>query len=279
MGAKKPLICEIAADTYAINEFGLSAMYLLVGEEKAMLIDTACGACDLKKLVAELTDKPLIVVHTHGHLDHVGGMTQFEEVYLHEADWDMAKNINAQELRDYADSFGKSGGYTVFDYDPEQFPPLGELPRLLPIRDGDTFDLGGRVVEAHHIAGHTPGGMSFLDVKTRIIFSGDCCNLNLLAPWTSVETTLRNMRKFHCLSDRFDRNFNGHVGYLGNLDCCSQKKSVPEDLIHICEAILRGEGEADGHDFLGIQLTQMQYGNAKLSYDLKNLWDDPAKNP
>lgn len=40
---KEPMVMEIAKNTYAINEFGLSACYFLVGEERALLIDTACA--------------------------------------------------------------------------------------------------------------------------------------------------------------------------------------------------------------------------------------------
>lgn len=43
MGIKASFVCEIAPKTYAINEYGLAAMYLLVGEKKAMLIDTGCS--------------------------------------------------------------------------------------------------------------------------------------------------------------------------------------------------------------------------------------------
>ena len=46
---KEPMVIEIAKNTYAINEFGLSACYFLIGEERALLIDTACGLSDLKK--------------------------------------------------------------------------------------------------------------------------------------------------------------------------------------------------------------------------------------
>jgi len=273
MGMKKPLICEIAPDTYAINEFGLAAMYLLVGEKRALLIDAGCGACNLKEIVESLTDMPYDVAITHGHMDHVGCMGQFSQVYLHEKDWENAKAVNAQELREYAKMFGEAGSYQVFDYSPDDIQEVEKLPEFLPLHDGDMFDLGGRVVEVYEIAGHTPGGISFLDGKNRIIFSGDCCNFNLLTPWCSVETTLKNVRKFKALSDRFDQNFNGHAGFMGNPSCFSQPKSVPDDLIHICECILRGEGKPVPYNFLGHPLTQMHYGNAKLSYDPNLLWE------
>ena len=36
-------VCEIAKDTYAINEAGMAAMFLVVGEKRALLIDTGVG--------------------------------------------------------------------------------------------------------------------------------------------------------------------------------------------------------------------------------------------
>ena len=86
MGIKKPFVSEIAKDTYAINEFGLTAMYLIIGEEKALLLDTGCGVCDLKELVSELTDKPVMVALTHGHRDHAGGFGACDEIWLGEED-------------------------------------------------------------------------------------------------------------------------------------------------------------------------------------------------
>ena len=63
---------EIAPNTYEIGEFDCASMFLLIGDEKAMLIDTGVGIGDLKGFVRTLTDKPLIVCYTHNHVDHVG---------------------------------------------------------------------------------------------------------------------------------------------------------------------------------------------------------------
>lgn len=267
MGIKSPFICEIAPDTYAINEFGLATMYLLIGEKEALLIDTGCGICDLKQVVAGLTDKPCKVAITHGHMDHVGGMGSFQEVYLNEKDYDLARALNYEELRSYADTFGKAGSYQVYEYSADDVPEQIKMPRFLPLKDKARFDLGGRVVEVHEIAGHTQGGCVFLDVACRLMFSGDCCNVNLLAPDCSVEKTLMEVRKFKALSERFDQNFNGHVGYVGMPTCISQPKSVPDDLIYICETILSGEGIPQPYEFLGHHFMEMSYGNARLSYD------------
>ncbi len=271
MGIKKPLIFEIAPDTYCINEFGLDALYLLVGEKEALLIDTGCGVCDIKETVASITDKPYKVVLTHGHMDHVGGMYAFEEVYLNERDWEMAKEVTREQTMQYAEMFGKGGGYEIYDYSPEQITENRSLPRFLPLHEGDVFSLGGRDVTAYAIAGHTPGGVAFLDEKNRLMISGDCCNVNLLAPWCSVEETYQSLLKFKSLSDKFDQNFNGHVGYLGSTVNKSQPASVCDDLLHICEEVFAEKGEPKPYQFLGVELQQISYGTAKLSYDPKRI--------
>lgn len=273
MAQKHPYICEIAADTYALNEYGLAAAYLLLGSERALLIDTGCGIWNLPDLVAELTDKPCCVVLTHGHMDHAGGIGFFEEVYLNIKDWPMATGDQREAIETYARNFGMGGSYEIYEYNPVPMV-TGEKTRLLPLDDGDCFDLGGgRVVEAVAIEGHTDGGMAFLDDTSRIIFSGDSCNQNLLATGCSVTRTRAAVQKFKDLAPRYDRNYNGHLGYLNQPLFVSQARSIPDDLLHICDGILSGELRPQNGSFLGQNLAQIAYGNAHLSYDPKRLVD------
>ena len=68
---------EIALNTYEIGEFDCASIFLLVGDERAMVIDTGVGIGDLKGFIRKLTDKPLMVCYTHNHVDHVGGAGAF----------------------------------------------------------------------------------------------------------------------------------------------------------------------------------------------------------
>lgn len=79
-------IRKIADDTYMISDFGIANCYLLIGEERALLIDCGLGIGDIKGAVEKITDKPITVVATHGHVDHAGGDGQFEKIYVHTLD-------------------------------------------------------------------------------------------------------------------------------------------------------------------------------------------------
>ncbi len=55
---------------------------LIIGREKAALIDTGCGIGDLRKAVKAVTDKPIVVINTHTHTDHIGSNHQFDDVAM-----------------------------------------------------------------------------------------------------------------------------------------------------------------------------------------------------
>ncbi|QNK39100.1 MBL fold metallo-hydrolase [Caproicibacter fermentans] len=69
-----------------IRGAGDVCMHLVEGRRRAALIDTGYGLGDLKGYIESLTDKPYDVLITHGHVDHAGGVGQFEKVYMNHAD-------------------------------------------------------------------------------------------------------------------------------------------------------------------------------------------------
>ena len=72
---------------------------LVIGKEKALLLDTCYGIGNLKEEVEKITNKPLIVVNSHGHMDHSAGNFQFDEVYINELDVELCKKHNGVERR------------------------------------------------------------------------------------------------------------------------------------------------------------------------------------
>jgi glyoxylase-like metal-dependent hydrolase (beta-lactamase superfamily II) len=72
---------QFKKDTWEIDEFDVASIFLLVGTERALIIDLGMGIGDLRGAIEMITDKPLTVVITHGHIDHTGHGRQFEEIY------------------------------------------------------------------------------------------------------------------------------------------------------------------------------------------------------
>lgn len=162
---------EIADKVYWINEFEGTNCYLIEGNEKALLIDCGTGFCDLRKCVENLTDKPVILAMTHGHVDHFGGAGQFKTAYLHPAD--MGKFNNFQHSILLRKIFVlQSNAHPLGFKAKDVFKPEFDT-EYLPMPDGTVFDLGGRKVTVHHTPGHSLGSVAFVLEDSRIVFSGD----------------------------------------------------------------------------------------------------------
>lgn len=274
-----PILMEIADNTYFLNEFGMDAQYLLIGTKRALLIDTGSGFYDLKGTVEKLTSLPYDVAITHGHPDHAGGMRQFPAVWIHPADVPMAEAETEHGAKMYGEMLWNMpiGYMHVWGYTPAdaKWGDWDKHPVIQPLHDGQTFDLGGgRIVTVYHTPGHTPGSCVFLDHQTRILFTGDAANPNLIAtlPLTIV---LRSLLKIKSLQPEYDRIYNGHTAYAGTLDAFPQNPHVLDDLIANSRGLLRGDLKGTSvPDFLfpARRDTVSVYGSAQIRFDPNKLW-------
>ena len=60
--------------------------FLVLGTDRAALIDTGMGVADIAAVVRSLTDLPVTVINSHAHWDHIGGNELFDEIWIHEAE-------------------------------------------------------------------------------------------------------------------------------------------------------------------------------------------------
>ncbi len=239
---------QIRKGTWEIDEFDIASMFLLEGRERAMLIDTGMGVGDLRGAVEMITDKPLVVVHTHGHIDHTGNSRQFGEIWLHPADRGMpipdALERRRRDARCIAQRQKGSIGapYNLFnlypyDIDVDLREPSDEpMPVIHDLYDGQQFDLGERIVTVYECPGHTAGEVVFLDETNRMLFAGDAVNFNLGVGAVPLETTLRYMKRIRDLSDRYDGIWNGHhdfraLGMPLDDDCLETIIGLMEDAL------------------------------------------------
>ncbi len=273
----RPMVVEIAHNTYFINEFGMDALYVLIGEESALLIDAGTGFYDFKSIVKELTDLPYKVVITHGHPDHAGGINQFDTIYIHPADTGRI-HIPYEQKVEYGEIMRNMGiGYRdVWGYTQDDVIQNDHWPVIKPLHDEQVFDLGGRKVTVYEAPGHSPGSVVFLDPYSRILFSGDAANGNV-GTRLPVSTTLRYLLRLKELQTDYDRMFTGHISYASSIDVYSQKLEVLDDIIEAFRSILRGDAdiqEVRNHLFPERKSIVAVYGRARVGFDPENLWEE-----
>jgi glyoxylase-like metal-dependent hydrolase (beta-lactamase superfamily II) len=246
---------EIGPDTFEIGEFDCASIFLLVGEQKAMLIDTGVGIGDLEGFLRSITGKPLMVCFTHDHADHVGGASAFAEGFIHPRDMiDFTTGggigLSMEGRRGYARWIAeREKGVYPYNLD-EDVTEWGPCPSLHPLEDGQVIDLGGRKVTVYACPGHTPGSVTLLDENSRTLFMGDACNCNLLFRsqrdshrFVSLEKALAGLKRLQGLQTNYDRYFNGHYDFrkLGE----PLGADVLPDAITACEHILAGTAQVD----------------------------------
>ena len=206
---------EIAKGIYKFYEQRNASIYLITGDEKACLIDTAYGLTDLKELVSHYTDLPVTVVNTHGHIDHVLGDHWFDNARLNKADramyneiiFEFSMLINEPWVQDFYGDFVKN-----IDAEEVHFPVPQE------ISEGDVIDLGGKNLEVYEMPGHTKGSIVLVDRADKICFSGDSIIENLWLFLEESETpeiyleSLKHIREV-LIEAGIEKIYDGHYSY------------------------------------------------------------------
>ncbi|HEV2066247.1 MAG TPA: MBL fold metallo-hydrolase, partial [Thermomicrobiales bacterium] len=145
---------------------------LIVGEARAILLDTGMGVADIREVVDRLTDLPILVVNSHAHWDHIGDNHRFEEIWIHEAESDaLQSGVGNAVLRRWFQPVHLTGplpdGVSADTINIPPSTPTGT------VRDGQVIDTGARLLEVWHCPGHSPGGIVLVDHASGALFSTD----------------------------------------------------------------------------------------------------------
>lgn len=190
---KELFIKQLRPNLYLMDEAHESTGYLVVGEKKAAVIDTMNGYNDLHKAVREITDKPLVVINTHGHPDHILGNVYFDEAYMNPADFELA---------------------ATFVNDPNFLSDSKKMPPFKAINEGDIIDLGGETLHVYNLPGHSKGSIVLLLKEERILFSGDAINHHLwmqLDGCPKMSELVENIDRIMFLEKEADYILHGHA--------------------------------------------------------------------
>ena len=169
-----------AVDTFMFGEPEMMAAHLLAGPKNAIVDPGPANTVGnlLASLDAMGIDHVDSIVLTHIHFDHAAGAAglarHFPEasVYIH-------RRV-AEHLVDPARLI--AGVKSVWGEKTEELFGLPDpiaAGRVVPLADGDSIDLGDRLLEAIETPGHTRAHVSFLDSQTGAMLCGDAIGLQM----------------------------------------------------------------------------------------------------
>lgn len=208
-------------------------MYLIIGKEKAALIDTGCGVGDLRQEADKLTDKPVTVLLTHGHVDHAFGANGFPVIYMSDKDNEIFKSHSLEENSRLFFSANPDFSEEWFEHK----APVPVLKDFKNLEDGDEFDLGGIHIDVYECPGHTQGSMCFLLREWKILITGDACNPATFLFFPETCTVLEYRDNLTVLEKRtqgkYDRILFSHGTGESTADIIS-------NVIDVCNDILDG---------------------------------------
>lgn len=192
-------IIEINSNTWRFED-GFVRFFLLEGEDKAVMIDSGVNCPDALKMAKTRTDKPIMLLNTHGDGDHTSGTAAYKEIHIHPLDY-----INCEVNTRY--------------------PGVA----LAGLKDGEVIELGGRTLKIIHIPGHTRGSVAILDVNNRVLIAGDSVqsdHIFMFGDRRAPEVYEDSLNKLIALEDEYDCIYASHGEWKLSKDYTRRVKSA-----------------------------------------------------
>lgn len=268
---------KIDTNIFRIAGVNGELMYLIEGKDKAALIDTGTGIGNLKELVEKITNKPLTVIITHGHVDHAPGSSLFDNVYMSFAD---KKLYSEHDTLDTRKGFTGASYKEAKNLKADDYTPVKSSDNFKDLKDGTIFNLGGTTLEAIAVPGHTMGMTAILIKEKRILLTGDSCNFSTFlfdenaSGLTTYQNSLKNL--LAKTNGKFDKIYISHMS--GNAP-----KSLVSDMISLIDEIKVGKADNIPFEFMGMKafiakkvdsnFMRVDGGTANVIYNPKRIYE------
>ena len=224
-------IVKINDTTYRIED-SMVRFFVLIGTEKAAVIDSGMNVPDAKDIAKSITDLPLIMINTHADRDHISGNDAFEEFYMSP---DEAGNLGDDNL----------------------------IRKIRPIHEGDIIDLGDRPLKIIDIPGHTPGSIAILDEKNRVLISGDTVqngHIFMFGEKRNLNLYVESLIHLKEYDGTYDEIYPSHGSF-------PEKPELVDKLIDGANEILSGKAAGEEVDIFGNKVTLYKFPYAGFLYE------------
>jgi glyoxylase-like metal-dependent hydrolase (beta-lactamase superfamily II) len=136
-----------------------NCVFLYAEGGELILVDPGDEPQKIIEIIEKNDLKPVKILLTHGHFDHVGAAETLQRkynvpVFIHPSD-----NLLADAAADYSAAFG---GF-----------PTQKIEEKFPLADGDVIELAEETIKTLHTPGHTSGSVSFYIESCNTVLSGD----------------------------------------------------------------------------------------------------------
>src|SRR6201981_1388063 len=198
-------VYKIAPAVFALYEPHQSEetiSYLIIGTKQTLLFDTGMGIGNIKAVVARLTSRPIVVLNSHTHDDHVGGNWQFPFIYGMDTAFTRASSKGSREDAQHEMAKEQVCGALPKNFDPAKYSTKPWKISLF-VHNGFKVNLGGRTVEIIAPPGHTPDSISLIDRANGLLFTGDTFypgEIWLYRPETDLPAYLAAIKKLVALA-------------------------------------------------------------------------------
>ena len=209
----------IAPGTWRIGTDG-DAIYLVEGDDEAVVIDSGYGAGNLRDFCASITEKPVRnIINTHDHFDHTANNAYFEKAFMSAASVPLAT-------------------IPFPSFEGIDFPRDYEIQ---VVKEGDIISLGGRDLEVIETPDHAVGSIMLLDSREGILFVGDELSDFFKKINGSVSAVLAQFKKLEERLPRIKVLWGGGGGPF--------KKEIIEEYLQTFEYIVAGGETEEGFGF------------------------------
>jgi glyoxylase-like metal-dependent hydrolase (beta-lactamase superfamily II) len=286
------VVRQVTRDLWMVAEPGHVVSWLYVGSERAILVDSGTGIVPIARLVASLTDRPVTLVNTHYHFDHVGGNAGFAERLAGRRGGPYLERGTPRDLlRRYLaafpaiiadararvaadlDAFALTPETEVRDFpaafDPEAWLP-GRVPATALLAEGEEIDLGDRQLRVIDTPGHSPDGICLFDERHGVLFAGDTLMEGALYAHydeSSLPDLLASAVKLAAIDAPI------HVICAGHIPRAVAETTLIADTVTAVEQVLAGAPYALAHDVFGYTVRETRVGRVWIYHS-----DGPASS-
>lgn len=153
----------ISVQSFSFNPYPENTYVLFDETGECLVIDPGCYTREeqdtLVKFIRDNRLKPVMLLNTHCHIDHVLGNKFVSDLFGLSPVFHRLEKEVLELMIAYAASTGLS-------YDPS--PPAGRF-----LEEGEKVNFGGQELDVLFTPGHSPGSLSFFSPESRLVIAGD----------------------------------------------------------------------------------------------------------